>query len=57
MRTRPWRDIKRKPPVCKDHPDYKAIYPPRVECKVCWKIWYAKQMKEGKPWWEQEETV
>jgi hypothetical protein len=37
---------------CKAHPTYKAVHPPRIECRTCWAIWYAKQIKEGKKWWE-----
>lgn len=24
---------------CKNHEDYRAIYPPRVDCLICWKIY------------------
>jgi len=30
--------------VCKDHEDYRAIYPPKHECLICWKI-YATRMR------------
>ena len=30
--------------VCKDHEDYRAIYPPKTDCLVCWKI-YATRMR------------
>ena len=29
--------------VCKEHENYKAIYPPKTDCLVCWKI-YATRM-------------
>jgi hypothetical protein len=29
--------------VCEMHPDYKAVYPPKEDCIVCWKI-YASRM-------------
>jgi hypothetical protein len=35
--------------ACKEHPNYKAKLPPRCECRVCWRIWYAKLMKTGQP--------
>lgn len=34
---------------CKDHPKYAAKRPPAYECRVCWRIWYARLMKAGKP--------
>ena len=30
--------------VCKDHEEYKAVYPPKTDCLVCWKI-YANRMR------------
>ena len=30
--------------VCKDHEDYRAIYPPKRDCLICWKI-YATRMR------------
>ena len=30
--------------VCEDHRDYGAIYPPKNDCIICWKI-YATRMK------------
>lgn len=29
--------------VCKDHEDYRAVYSPKEDCLVCWKI-YATRM-------------
>lgn len=29
---------------CKDHVNYNAIYPPKTDCIVCWKI-YATNMR------------
>lgn len=25
---------------CKKHPKYKGIYPPRVKCDECWRVYY-----------------
>lgn len=30
--------------TCKDHVTYNAIYPPKTDCIVCWKI-YATRMR------------
>ena len=30
--------------VCKDHPNYRAVYPPKTDCIICWKI-YTTRMK------------
>ena len=30
--------------VCEDHREYEAIYPPKNDCIICWKI-YATRMK------------
>ena len=30
--------------VCKTHKKYKATYPPKTDCLVCWKI-YATRMR------------
>lgn len=30
--------------VCEDHKNYRAIYPPKTDCVVCWKI-YATRMR------------
>ena len=30
--------------TCEDHKDYKAIYPPKVNCLICWKI-YATRLR------------
>lgn len=27
---------------CEEHPKYKAIYPPKVACLICWKIYATK---------------
>ena len=29
---------------CKKHPKYKGIYPPRVNCKQCWKIYNERKL-------------
>lgn len=25
--------------ACRNHKDYKAIYPPKTDCLICWKIY------------------
>jgi len=27
---------------CEEHPKYKAVYPPKGECLICWKIYATK---------------
>jgi hypothetical protein len=34
---------------CKKHPKYKAIKPPRVDCKDCWNIFLSKERTMGIP--------
>ncbi|KKN06482.1 hypothetical protein LCGC14_1076740 [marine sediment metagenome] len=32
--------------ICKKHEEYKATYPPKLDCLVCWKI-YATRMQRS----------
>jgi hypothetical protein len=34
MSRKRWQDMS-----CPDHPDYKALQPPRAKCHHCWKKW------------------
>lgn len=33
--------------MCKKHPKYKGVLPPRVPCSECWEIYLSNQIKNG----------